>query len=143
MLTGSSDTFHEEMKEGSVSVWLSLNTHLWLLSAATLPTNLEKKNHIIIIIFPCQTKVKGRKLEIGASPFTKIIDLMRHFEKDISTKPSFHMSTTVSFTFTEITETIFPNKNPEVKTKMPIPITINITKQKELNYSSSSLFLQV
>nr|GMD89148.1 hypothetical protein Iba_chr14cCG14000 [Ipomoea batatas] len=37
---------------------------------------------------------------------------MRHFEKDISTKPSLHISTPGPFTFTEITETIFPHKNP-------------------------------
>lgn len=36
------DTLHEEMKLESPSFDASLKTHLWLLSAATLPTSLQQ-----------------------------------------------------------------------------------------------------
>lgn len=45
-------------------------------------------------------------------PFTIIIDLMGHFEEDISTKPALHVFAPGSFTLIEITKPIFPNKNP-------------------------------
>lgn len=48
-LTGSIDMFHEEMKFGSLSFPVSLNTHLWLLSAATFPTNLQQEGEEIIL----------------------------------------------------------------------------------------------
>lgn len=63
-LTGSIEAFQEEVKPGSLSVVASLNTHLWLLSAATLPTNLEPSStHIVNSNFPTRFLSHLRKLE--------------------------------------------------------------------------------
>lgn len=50
-LTGSMETFHVEIRLGSPSLGGSLNTHLWLLSAATLPTNLQTETIQLIHSF--------------------------------------------------------------------------------------------
>lgn len=59
-LTGSMDTFHEEMKVGSFSVWESLYTHLWLLSDATLPTNLSNSNTTLVntIVYALKAEIE-------------------------------------------------------------------------------------
>lgn len=49
--------FHEEMKFGSLSFPVSLDTHLWLLSAATFPTNLQREGEEITF-FPAQKETE-------------------------------------------------------------------------------------
>lgn len=46
-------------------------------------------------------------------PFTKTVDLMRHFEEDISSKSCLQIPTSSSSAFAKVTISIFPNKNPE------------------------------
>lgn len=121
-LTGSIEAFQEVVKPGSLSFVASLNAHLWLLSAATLPTNLEPSSaHVVNSNFPTQFlcviyKIPENKSEDYLfSPFSKIINFVRHFEEDISSKSPFYVSTSGTFTFIEITVAIFPNENPETK----------------------------
>lgn len=116
VLTASIDIFHEQVKFESFSFGASLDTHLWLLSAATLPTNLKILLQSLILVrnvILAHSTYQTRKWNI--SPFTKRINLMRHFEEDFRTKIYRYMFPFRSFTFIKVTKTIFPNKNPEIK----------------------------
>lgn len=98
-ITGSSDTFHEEMKLGSFSVGLSLNTHLWLLSAATFPTSLQKitkqtwesyQTHLSLTLFSfshnflSNTRKKEREETKQVHPL--VLKCRSHFWLDIMSK---------------------------------------------------------
>lgn len=79
----------------------------------------------------------NKKLEGQFLPFSIIIDLMGHFEEDISSKPPPYATTSCLLTFIEITEPIFPNKNPETK----IHLKLKIIRMRNMVFSHNSLLI--
>ena len=100
---------NQQKEKKNVFIWnTSLDSNLSQFSL------LQKKAH------------RHRSTDYIRLPFTKTVDFMRHFEEDISSKPSFCVPSCSSLAFVKITIPIFPHKNPETKTQFRIQ---NVHKQ--------------